>query len=163
MLAQQAPLLPLPVLLLLVFALVVALAAPGERELDLRPAAAVEIDAQWHERHALPGDRAMQPRNLALVEQQLAAAPGIMVEAVAMAELGDVGVDQPHLFVVDLGIALRDRSLAEAQRLHLGPGERDTRLVAVLDDVIEARAPILGDGLLLVEGLGLGTRHRPCR
>ena len=135
------------------------LAPLGQRELDLGPAAAVEIDRQRDERHALAGDGAVQLGDLAVVEQQLAGALGLVIVAVAVAEFGDVGVDQPHLLVLHLGIAFRDRALAEAQGLHLGAGQRDPGLEFVLDDIVEARAPVLGDDLLLVEFLGAGTNH----
>src|SRR5215212_5409165 len=83
--AQQPALLPLPVLLLLIFALVGRLAALGERQLDLGPAAAVEIDGERDEGHALAGDGAVKLRDLALVEEQFAGALGLVVEAVAVA------------------------------------------------------------------------------
>src|SRR3954465_518581 len=159
MLAQQAALLPLPVLLLLVFALVVGLAALGDGELDLGAAAAVEIDGEGDEGHALAGDRAEHLVDLAGGEEELARPLGLVVEAVAVAEFGDVGVDQPHLAVLHFGIALRDRAFAEAQRLHLGAGERDPRLIFVLDRIIEARPPVLGDDLLLVERFGARADH----
>src|SRR3546814_7449613 len=59
-----------------------------------------------------------------------------------------------------LGIALGDGALAEAQRFDLGPLQRDPRLEHLLDRIVEARAPVLGDNLLLVEfGGGLRTGH----
>src|SRR3954451_3681056 len=95
MLAQQAALLPLPVLLLLVFALVVGLAALGDGELDLGAAAAVEIDGKRNQGNALPRHRAEHLVDLARGQEELAGPLGLVVEAVAVAELGDVGVDQP--------------------------------------------------------------------
>src|SRR3546814_5956280 len=71
MVAHQAGLLPLPVLLFFMLALVVGLAPFGQRQFDLRAAAAVEIDGKGHERHALAGDGAMQLRDLALMKEQL--------------------------------------------------------------------------------------------
>src|SRR3954463_12828919 len=120
MLAQQAALLPLPILLLLIFALVMRLAALGDGELDLGATAAVEIDGERHQRHALPRHRAEHLVDLARGEEELAGPFGLVVEAVAVAELGDVGVAQPHFPVLHLGIALGDRALAEAQALNLG-------------------------------------------
>src|SRR3546814_14652287 len=89
-------------------ALVVGLAPFGQRQFDLRAAAAVEIDGKGHERHALAGDGAMQLRDLALMKEQLARALGLMVEAVAVTEFGYVGVDQPDLLLLHLGIARSD-------------------------------------------------------
>jgi hypothetical protein len=94
--------------------------------------------------------------DLALVQQQFARALGLVIEAVAVAEFGDVGVDQADLAVLHLGIGLGDRSLAEAQRLHLGAGQRDARLEKLLEKIFEARAPVLGDDLGLVEFGGRG-------
>src|SRR3546814_18456021 len=94
----------------------------GQRQFDLRAAAAGEIDGKGHERHALAGDGAMQLRDLALMKEQLARALGLMVEAVAVTEFGYVGVDQPDFLLLHLGIAFGDRAFAEAERLHLGAG-----------------------------------------
>src|SRR3954449_6781201 len=105
MLAQQAALLLLPVLLALVLALVVRLAALGDGELDLGLAAAVEIDRERDERHALARDGAEHPVDLARGQKQLPRPLRLVVETVAVAELGDVGVDQPHLAVLHFGIA----------------------------------------------------------
>src|SRR3546814_8738237 len=70
-----------------------------------------------------------------------------------------VGVDQPDFLLLHLGIAFGDRAFAEAERLHLGAGERDAGFIFVLDGIIVARAPVLGDDLLLVETLGARTGH----
>src|SRR5688572_5603813 len=113
MLAHQPALLPLPVLLLLMLALVVRLAAAGKGELDFGPAARIEIDGERNERHALARDRAEHLADLPLVEEQLARPFRLVIMAVAVAELGDVGVDQPDFAVLHLGIAFGDRSLAE--------------------------------------------------
>src|SRR3954465_6560506 len=135
MLPHQAALLALPILLFFIVALVVGLASLGERNLDLGPSTAVEIDGERHERHALAGHSAMQFRNLAMVEQQFARPLGLVVESVAVAEFRDVGVDQPDFLVLHLGIAFGDRSLAEAKALHLGAGQRDAGLIFVLDSI----------------------------
>src|SRR5687767_539089 len=58
MLAHQPSLLPLPVLLFFMLALVVRLAAAGDGELDLGPPAAVKIDGERYQRHALAHHRA---------------------------------------------------------------------------------------------------------
>src|SRR5687768_14539150 len=92
-LAHQPSLLPLPVLLLLILTLVGRLAPLAESDLDLRASPAVEVDRHRHQGHALTGDGAMQLGDLALVEQQLARPFRLMVEAVAVAEFGNIGVD----------------------------------------------------------------------
>src|SRR3546814_1465301 len=98
-------------------ALDVGLAPFGQRQFDLRAAAAVEIDGKRHERHALAGDGAMQLRDLALMKEKLARAIGIMVDAVAVTELGYVGVDQPDFILLLLGLAFGDRDFAAAEGL----------------------------------------------
>ncbi|PAV65923.1 hypothetical protein WR25_04339 [Diploscapter pachys] len=135
------------------------LAPLGERQFHLGAAAPVEIHAERHEGHALARDGAMELVYLTFVKQQFTRALGFVIEAVAVAEFGDVGVDQPHLPVAHLGIAFADAALAEAQGFHLGAGERDPRLIDGIDAVFEPRLAVLGDDLLLVEGGGLGTRH----
>ena len=54
---QQPALLPVPVALLLGFALVVQLLALGQRDLQLRAALGVEVHLERHEGHALARDR----------------------------------------------------------------------------------------------------------
>ncbi len=110
-------------------------------------------------RHALAGDGAVELADLARVHQQFARPFRLVVEAVAVAEFGDVGVDQPHLPVLQLGIGLGDRPLALAQRLDLGPGERDPRLDDVVDEIFIARAAVLGDDLGLDAGRDGGAGH----
>ena len=107
----------------------------------------------------------MKLGNLALMQQQLARALGLVVEAVAVAEFGDIGVDQPDFALAHFGIALRNRALAKAQRLHFGPGQHDPGLEHILDIIVELRPPVLGNDLLLVECCVGRTGHydRACR
>src|SRR4051812_33052833 len=102
MLAQQAALLLLPVLLFFMLALVVGLSPTGDGELNLRASPRVEINGERDERHALPHHRAEHLVHLLGVEEQFARPLGLMVEAVAVAEFGNVGVDQPDLAVLHL-------------------------------------------------------------
>src|SRR3546814_9246663 len=92
--------------------------------------------------------------DLAAVEQQFARPPRLVVEAVAVTELGNIAVDQPHLIALHLGVAFGDRSLAEPKRFDLCTLQCDPRLEYLLDRKVEARAPVLGDDLLLVEFCG---------
>src|SRR5690348_6213176 len=77
--AEQAPLLPLPVAFLDRIPLVVRLLAAGERDLDLRLSLRVEIDGQRDDGQALPVDRAMQFVDLALLQEQLSPAARFVV------------------------------------------------------------------------------------
>src|SRR5690606_3479203 len=156
---HQPRLCALPVALLDRLPLVVGLLALRQRQLDLGPSAAVEVDRQRDHRHPLALDRAEQLFDLALVQQQLPRPARLVIEAVAVTELGDVRVDQPGLAIAHLGVALGDRALAEAQAFHFGAAERDPRLERFLDEVFEPCAPVLGDGLNLVEGRGFRAGH----
>ncbi len=75
----------------------------------------------------------------ALMKEQFTRALGFVVEAVAVAELGHVGIDQPHLLAAHLGIGLGNRSLTEAERFHLGPGQGDAGLIGGLNGHNAAR------------------------
>src|SRR3546814_14173713 len=86
--------------------------------------------------------------DLTPVEQQLARTPRFVIVPIAVTEFGNITVDQPNLIAFHLGIALGDGALAEAQRFDLGPLQRDPRLEHLLDRIVEARAPVLGDNLL---------------
>src|SRR5207342_1720884 len=92
--AHQAALLPVPIALLLGLALVVQFLALGEAEFDLGDAPRVEIELERHHRHPLPLDRARQPVELALVQQELARPRGRVGVASALRIFGDVYVDQ---------------------------------------------------------------------
>src|SRR3569832_2971140 len=157
--SQQPLLLPLPVALLHRLTLIVDLLAARQCKLDFRSATAVKIERQRHQCQSLASDRALKLGDLALLEQQFALAPRLMVEAVAVAIFGNVAVDQPHFLAVNGGIGLRDRSLAGAQRLDLGTRQLDPCLKPLLDKIIEARAPVLGHDLLLVELLRKRLGH----
>ena len=70
-----------------------------------------------------------------------------MTVAAGLDIFGDVGVDQIELAALARGIGVGDIGLARAQRLHLGAGQRDAGLKLLLDVVVEARLPVLGDEL----------------
>jgi hypothetical protein len=137
----------------------VRLFAARQAKLDLRLAVGVEIDRQRDQRQALPVDGAGQLVDLAPPQQQPPLAPRIVVHPASGLVLRDRGVDQEHLFAVDRRIALRDRAFADAQGFDLGALERNARLEPVLDEIVEARAPVLGDDLGFVELLGKGLGH----
>jgi len=151
--AQQPAFLAAPVALLFDLALVVQLLAAREREAQLRPAAIVEIDAQRHDRHALALDRLRKLRQLALLEQKLPQALGLVVEAIARLIFGDRRVDEPSLaLAVDMRVALGDRRLAGAQRFDLRAGQREAGVERLAELVIEARLAIFGDDLEISVG-----------
>src|SRR5437899_3111081 len=145
---EQALLLALPVAFLHRLPLVVHLLAPRQCQLDLRPPGAVEIHRKRNQRQPLARLRAVQLGDFAVLEQQFPRPPRVMVETIAVAVFGDMAVDQPYLFTLGRGIALGDRALALAQRFHLGPGELDPGLEALLDEIVKARAPVFGADFL---------------
>src|SRR5262249_48011074 len=142
---QQPSALPLPAALLLGFALVVQLLAAGKRQLELGAALLVEIELERHERHSLALAPPHELVDLAAVKEELAHALGCMVEAAALQIFRDIGVDQPDLAATRIGVGLRDRRLAAAQRFNLRAGEREAGLEGLADLVVEARLAIVGD------------------
>ena len=73
----------------------------------------------------------------------------IMAEDARLLVGGDIAVDQPQFAVLDRGVAVGDVGLAGAQRLHLGPGQDDADLKIAFDEVIEPRAAVFGDHLVV--------------
>ena len=67
----------------------------------------------------------------------------------------DVGVDEEQLFALRQRVGVVQARLAVAERLDLGADQHQPGFEGVLDGVIEARAPVLGDDLLGAGGLGI--------
>ncbi len=65
-----------------------------------------------------------------------------------MAVLGDVRADEPRLAVADLAVRSLEVRLALAQRLDLGPDERDARLDAVGEVVVVPGSAVVDDQLV---------------
>ena len=107
----------------------------------------VEIELERHDGHALALDRADQPVDLALVQQQFARPLRRMIEAARLQIFRNVGIDQPDLAAARVGIGFCDRRLAGAQRFHLAAGEHDAGLECLADLVVEARLAVVGDHL----------------
>src|SRR4051794_26732333 len=152
---QQPALLSAPIALLLAVALVVQLLAFGDRQQELGAAALVEVKLQRDQRHAFALDRAHQAVDLLFMQQQLARPLRLVIEAVGLQIFRDVGVDQPDLAALGIGVGFRDRGLAVADRLDLGAGQRDAGLDRVVDRIVEPRLAILRDdldGALLFSG-----------
>ena len=135
--------------LLVGLAFVMELLAARDGDLELGAPLLVEIELQRHDRHALAIDRAGELVDLPLVQQQPARPLRGVVEAAALQVFRDVGVDQPELAAAGVGVGLRDRRLAAAQRLDLGAGQRDAGLEGLADLVVETRPAVVGDDLEL--------------
>ena len=97
-----------------VAAAVVELLAARQPELDLGPAALVDVQPQRHDRLALGLGPAQQLVDLGAVEQQLAGPLRLVVVAVAALERGDVGADQPRLAALDARVGVGQVGLAGA-------------------------------------------------
>src|SRR6056297_97822 len=72
-----------------------------------------------------------------------------MAEGLGLFIRRDVGVDEPKFAILHRRIAFGDVGGVFAQGFHFGPFENDATLEVVLDSVIIARAPILGDHLVI--------------
>ena len=56
-----------------------------------------------------------------------------MVEPVSVAKFGDVGIDEPYLRALNLGIALGNRAFTKTQRLNLGSCQSYPSFKLILD------------------------------
>src|SRR5207253_1841741 len=93
-------------------------------------------------------DPAVERVDLAPVQQELLRPVGIVVGAVPLAVLVDVGADEPGLTVAHLGVRLPQARTAVAERLHLGPLELQARLEPVEQLIVVPRPPVVHDRLL---------------
>src|ERR1700736_5000497 len=121
-------------------ALVPGLLALDQRHLDLGPPVA-EVEPQWHQRQPLPADLAEELDDLALVQEQPAAAGGLVVLAVAALPRLHVDVLEEGLAVVDADEAVLDVDLARTDRLALGAQQLEARLDPVEDEVLVEGGP----------------------
>src|SRR5262245_40184938 len=127
-------------------ALVADVLAARERELDLH-ATVLEVEPRRDERQPLLAYLAVEAVELAPVEQELPRPGGLVVRAVSLLVDRDLGAEQPRLALAHLGVGLRERRPARAQRLDLRPGEDDPGLVPVEQLVVVPRAAVVGDEL----------------
>src|SRR5690606_31120677 len=118
-------------------------------DFQLRLARLVQIQAHRNDGAAVPLDGADQLVDLLAVQQQLPVAARLMVEAVRHLVGRDVSVDQHHLAPLRRDIAFGDVRPPVAQGLDFGAQQLDSGLDVVLEEVVEACAPIFGDRLLL--------------
>ena len=81
-------------------------------------------------------------------KQQFARSLGRVIEAVAGEIFRNIGVDEPGFaLTIDMGVALGDRRLAGAQRLHLSARQREPGFECLADFVMVARLAVVGDDL----------------
>src|SRR6185295_9584110 len=141
-------------------ALVVLLLAPGEADGHL-DAAVLEVDAQRHERHPALDRLADQLANLALVQQQLAAAQRLVVGVAAVAVGADVDVVEEHLAVLDPRVAVAQVDAAFADRLHLGAEQHQPRLEGLEQVIVVEGLAVFRDAGLRFLALGSLSHEHP--
>src|SRR5262245_23956334 len=136
------------------FALVVELLAARQRQLDLGAALGVEVELEWHHRHALSLDSGGELVDLAAVQQELARALGLVVEAARLQIFRNIGVIEPQVSFARSRVRLADARLALPQRLHLCAGERQPGLDHVTDLIVEAGLAVVGHDFEVRIGFG---------
>jgi hypothetical protein len=125
-------------------ALVADVLAARQRDLDLR-ARPLEVHAGRDQGQPLLLGLADQPLDLALVHEELARPLRLVVLPLRGRVGRDVHVVQPHLTVLDRGVAVLEHRLAAAQGLDLGAGEHEAALPLVEQVVAVGRLAVGGD------------------
>ena len=116
-----------------------------------------------HDREALGLGLAQQLVDLAPVEQQLAGALWLVVEAdVRRPPRGDMEADDPGLVALDARVGVREAHLLVADALDLRAAQHDAGLEGVLDAVVVAGSSVPGDGVAH-RGTPLAWVHGRCR
>lgn len=127
-------------------ALVVRRLALGEAEFDLG-LAALEVDAQRHEREAALLKLGRQLANLASMKKQLAVAQRIDVVDGALLVRGDVDASKRHRAVAHDGVAVLKRAAPIAEGLNLRSLQRDAGFEDLFDQVFVPSFPVGGDNV----------------
>src|ERR1019366_6262612 len=99
--------------------------------------------------------------DLARVQQQAAGPARLMGEGARLLERRDVHLLEPSRPALDGHVRVGDVDLARAHRLALAAHERDARLVALVDLVVEGRPPVLDDELVCGAGGHGGSSGYP--
>ena len=103
----------------------------------------------------------MKLENLPLVQQQLAGAPGVFVEDVALFIGGDMHPVEEHLTVLDDAEGVLQVHIPLADGLDLGAGKLNTGFVFLFDEIVVKSLAVGGqllDGLLCHPGHLLSVR-----
>jgi hypothetical protein len=79
------------------------------------------------------------------VQEETAAALGLVVLPVAHLVLADVDLDEPGLSVLDPDVALAEVGETGAERLDLGPGQLDAGLEELQEVVLMAGLAVAGE------------------
>src|SRR6202158_5836782 len=129
--------------------------AARQAHLDLQ-VVAFEIQAERDQRVALLPNLPDQARNLLPVQQELAGADGLDIHEIGLLAWRDVAVFQPRLVSVDAHESVTKVGAAATHRLDLRPGQHDSRLELLVDEVVVVRAAVDRDVPL---ALGVFFRH----
>src|SRR5690606_16445515 len=148
--APHAVAVAVPVAFLRCLALVVALLALGQRDLEL-DLVALPVHRGGDEGVSVALHAADQVVDLAPVQQQLAAALGIGDDVGrGLDQRRDLRAVQEQLTVADHRIAFADVGAARTDRLQLPALQRHARLEALVELVVVACAPVQRDGPVAV-------------
>src|SRR5579884_2177583 len=140
-------------------ALIVKLLASPDGELHFDPAV-FEIHLRGHQREALLARLAEQLVDFAAVQQELAPAIGLMIFAVAVRILADVGVDQPGFLTDYFSEGVLELNLALARRFHLGSGEGKTGFITLEQMIIVPGVPVITENFDAFRHRFRGSRGR---
>src|SRR5262249_11863203 len=124
--------------------LVILPLAPTETDLDLGSVAR-EVEAERDQRVAALLDLSDEARDLFGVKKELARAQRLVVHVSALGVAADVGVLGPFFVALKAHVPIPKVDLAGSQRLHLGPGQHQPRLVPLVDEVVVEGSPVDGD------------------
>ena len=131
-------------------ALVVAVFASGQVDVELGPSVLVDEEQGGDDGESGILERLLQAVNLAAVEQQLAVAAGGVVVVGAVEVLGDVHVLHPNLAAKDGAVGVHEAGLAQADALDFRARQHHSCRVFLHQEVLELRFTVLNiDGFLL--------------
>src|SRR3984957_5254396 len=147
----------LPIAIFFTVPFVVLFLALREPDLELGPAF-LPIQFQRHDGVAAPLDCADHMIELASVEQQLARAGRVGIDVGRGRHKGaDVSAEKKGLAVFQVYVGLGDLRLAGAHAFDLPTQQGNAGLEALLDEVIEARFAVHGNGRQFFGGFHLGS------
>ena len=123
----------------------------GQGEFNFH-SAVLEVHPGGDEGEALLLGLADELANFFFVDQQLAGAQGGMVEDVAVVVGSDVAVEQPEFAILEQPVGVFEVGLSGADRFDLGPGQGDSGLEFLQQEVVMGGDPV--DGGIALAGRG---------
>ena len=155
---EQAVLLSVPVALLIRCTLVCEFLTFRDADLQLHQPLVVEVAHKRHQRHTFTPGGVPELRDLASGGQQFAPPPLLVLPGFGLIVGRNVGVHEPELAIVHLGIAFGYVRAALAKGLHLRAEKLDAHLEITLDGILAPCPPVFGDHLVVRIVLRLGHR-----